>query len=563
MTCYTVSVSGSSPPTPGNAPVATRYPAALAFVGVSAVLHGLGLWSLSAVDMRSHDDEETPYEFEIDIAPEAPEAPDPGAEDDEPVVEPDPEPDPDTNTAAIVDPVIKPDVAPEPEPDPVVDPIVVVDAGASDAAVETPLELDAGVADAGPDAGVFDAGSASAVADAGPRAIDAGTPLVATSTRDGGSAGRGDAGPRDAGTAVASSSDAGANVGPKVVGVGVDLAALTPPKDHLAVVIRFDRMRGTEWAERTEAILAPMPDYRLIIGERKIPIARSFDLLMISTSNPRDVTATNLATRTAMGPEATRKFLEHKDLPIAWSPVQGGALGKLGRSPFVAPDDPRVYLTPLPSWVLLVDPKHVGKLATPRPGSLDLTPGDDSLPVWVQKLPKVAAMTGTTPSFEGGPAVAVSARGLPAFIDVPLVARLPAPRHFTVGLWMHQNGLIARGTMQFASDKKAATFVTRASAAQKSLLGSKLKMLALQRFNGFYAVKNLSFRRVGSRVSYATSVSTADGIAMTKAAAAQATSWYSRKRAPDPAPAPTPAPNKSGGIDAGPGSGSTTTPTPP
>jgi hypothetical protein len=456
----------------------TVRPAALL---VSAVAHGTLFWALMAVQGEEEIDDE-PFAVEIDVAPLPPEAFDPPARQ-----EPQAQRAPEARSDEVA--VAEPEPEPEPEPDPSA---AVIDAGVDAAPIP---ESDAGPLIAGADAG--------------------------TAELAGVAGGEGDAGVSEA------SQPAGAK-GP--VGVGVDLAPLSPPGDHLAVLIRFDRLRGTDWAPRAEKVLAPMPDYRMIIGNRKLAISDQLDALLISSSDPMDVAATNLAGRTTLEGAALRALLNHSEAPVTWSPARGGALGAIGRSPHRTPTDQRVYLTPMDRWVVLVDRDHLGPLADPGGGGLDERPPRNRLPSWLRGLPGLFALTGSGPRAEDGPALAVSVRGLPEAIEIPLVGALPAPRHLTLALEVQPLGFVVRGTMTFANAERAERFVTTANATRSSLVGSPLSATALKRFHAYHGIRGLSLRRAANRVSLATSISIADARALLDIAADQTTQWYARRR---------------------------------
>lgn len=474
MTCYT-RVSRSSP----------TYAAIVA----SVVAHVLLFAGLAAVDTGEPEPEDDSFVVEIDVAPAAPEATDRlSSLEDEPV-----------DQADVV-------AAVEPEPEPVIDPeAIAIDAGVPiDAApIDAPRQLaavDAGPTDAGgdPDAG-------TAIASSG---IDAGATT--------------DAGPGD------NTGDA-TPTGP--VGVGVDLGFAAPSGDHLAVLLRFDRIRGSIWHQPAEEILEPMPDYRMIIGDRAVSIASRLDMLMISSSDPRDVTATNLAGKTPGSAADLRSFLDHPKSPVTWTQAHGGALGSIQSPQFTTSADQRVYLAPMAGWIVLADRKHLGALAQPAGAELGTLPAKGSLPPWMQRLPRLIGVTGTGSTIDDGPAVALSVRGLPDEIEIPMVGKLTAPEHMTAALQIHKLGFIVRGTMEFESAEQAAAFIDKVSRTRASLLASPVTAAPLRRFHAYHAVNGLTLKPIGSRVSYATSISVPDARAMMKLAASQTTRWYLRRRA--------------------------------
>src|SRR5262249_23536839 len=139
---------------------------------------------------------------------------------------------------------------------------------------------------------------------------------------------------------------AGAPANAATPGPAANLLSYFPKGHVVTLLLRFDRLRGTEWAAAGEKLLSPMPDYRTLIGDRPIHIADVFDTLVISTFSPRDVSATTLVGRTAMSPADLRTMLDHDGAPVAWSAAQGGALGRRRAGSMVFARDHRGFLPP-------------------------------------------------------------------------------------------------------------------------------------------------------------------------------------------------------------------------
>jgi hypothetical protein len=426
-----------------------------------------------------------------------------------------------------------------------------IDAGVPDAGVVSDARVrrrDAGDLDAGDlDAGDLDAG-----------ALDANDEMFATAGGDGGAPISDDGGAGDGGVevAVGVSTDGGAPTTPVSDddAIGVTATSVAPgtganllsyfPKGHVVtLLLRFDRLRGTEWAPATEAVLAPMPDYQTIIGDRPVHIADVFDTLVISTPSPRDVEATTLVGRSVMAPADLRALLDHDGAPVAWSPASGGALGRRRAGARVFPGDRRVFLSPFAGWIVLAQPGDLGTLTRPGHGDLDtLVAPDAALPDWLRRVHTIESESGTPT----GPALVLTMSALAGRYDLPDigvgVTSLPAPERITLALEIDAHGFVVRGNLRFATDADAAEAAASLTKIHDSVMDSRLLREVLSQAHALNVIKGLSVVRTGKRVSYATSLSIADARALMALAAKMVGDYYGQQRIPAPAPTPTPAP---------------------
>jgi hypothetical protein len=483
--------------------VLTRRSGIAVALGISLVVHML---LVTAVVWQGSDDADDADPFsvlEIDIAPPAPEGFDPA--DDEPAAELVEEPPP-PEPAAPDETTLEPEPAPEPAPEP-----------------EVAVPIDAGVPDASPRARGDAAPDETAEADDG----DAGPP------RDGGpevAAAARDGGPGATGPATS---------GPRVrlpPGAAADFRRYAPDGDKVAVLLRYDRLRGTPWAPLADAILAPMPDHRSIVGDRKVAMTELFDTLLISSRNPTDVVATNIIARTRKPNAETRRFLDNAVQHVKWKAVRGGVIGKRQPSDVKLERDTREYLMPWPNWVVLTRAKHLGSAArTPIPGAVDLDTvqaENDALPPWLQRAHSIDSESGEGP----GPIAIVSVGGIVASeVPVPQFGTLPTPQTVSLALEMATTGFFVRGTLIFDTEARAQDFHARVEAAQTRMLDSKLSELLLKNFHAYHALKGLTVRRKGRKVTYATSISNADAKAMMELAADWARRFYAAQEDVPPA----------------------------
>jgi len=74
---------------------------------------------------------------------------------------------------------------------------------------------------------------------------------------------------------------------PTTAGTAANLLSYFPDGHVLTALIRFDRLRGTEWSAQTERLLRPLPDYQLLFGSRDADVTAKLETLVISTPRPR------------------------------------------------------------------------------------------------------------------------------------------------------------------------------------------------------------------------------------------------------------------------------------
>jgi hypothetical protein len=339
------------------------------------------------------------------------------------------------------------------------------------------------------------------------------------------------------------------------IGAAADFRPYIPGRDKVAVLLRYDRLRGTPWSKLADAILAPMPDYRAIIGDRKIPLEDLFDVLLISSRNPMDVVATNLVATTRQTPSEIRRLLDHKLQRVTWRAVRGGVLGTRQPSAVKLERDTRHYLLPAPGVVVLTRAGHLGQPA--REGiserDLDRVRADESaLPEWLKR----ARHAGREAGDASGPIAVMSVTGIHrSSFEVPQIGRVPTPQHFALALEMAGTGFYLRGTLRFGSPERATEFQQVLEAAKGRLIGSRLGELMLRNFHVYHALKGLTLRRKGTLVTYATSISSADARAGMQLAADWARRFYAAQldkaplappREPAAKPPASPAPGDPG-----------------
>lgn len=427
---------------------------------------------------------------------------------------------------------------------------------------EAPLVAEAedgGVGDAGdPDAGagqvaMIDPGTTGSNADgAGSAAASEGAGSAgARAASEGTGTGSGSAGPGVAGATEAGSSAGLAGMdnqpavegAPTSAGTAANLLAYFPPGHQITVLVRFDRLRKTEWAAPATELFKPMPDYGALFGARNVAIADRLDTLVISSPRPRDATATTLVARTPMSRTEMRDFLANPAAPIEWSATKGGMFGKRTRTPF--PNDRRVLLSPWRGWFVLAQPEDLAGLTTgASKATLDMVEAKAKLPPWLASIREIekettdapatptppprkpsaastskpgASPTQRTPRSSDdarGPALVLTLKGPGKRYKIPDVGlgvtSAPSPDRLSLAMELVKQGWLVRGNIVFASEADATEFVQTVRDAQTRVTDSRILSAVLKKQHVLNAITGLSLARSGARVSYATSVSIAD-----------------------------------------------------
>jgi hypothetical protein len=535
----------------------------LAGVSASLLLHVLaGVVMRVAAPGPLIEDRDEPIlvDFDMEEAPPPPEAEMPAEEE---ALPPPPAP-PEPAAEAVVEPEPEPEIIAKPEDEPQVeidagppppdagvdDAARPADSGADDAGADTDAALLAAQADnagaatavaAAADAGVHDAGllaraggdadaSAASAEPVAAAAIDGGPGGPVAST-DPGAAGE-DPGRMGTGMGIPSTSD-------------INLLAYLPPGDVVSVLVRFDRLRGWPWAAQAEAILAPMPDYRTLIGKRDVKVSDLFDFIIISTPQPRDVTATTLVGRARLAGPEVRAFINHAEAPVHWYTARGGAVGRRLPSPLAFPGDARMFLLPRPSWVVLAQPRYLGVLPQPAEGAIDMAMASEAdMPEWLARVPAIEEATGG-PN-QRGPLLMVTVQGLlPPRWRAPFLGEVETPRRMTLAVEVARGGFYVRGAMLFDSADQAERFIAAFGKAQAEVTTTPLGKALLGRFHVYHALSGLSFKRNGTKVAYATSISVADARGLLDSAAAQVRRFFDAQGEPAPRrPRPKPTPEQ-------------------
>jgi hypothetical protein len=323
---------------------------------------------------------------------------------------------------------------------------------------------------------------------------------------------------------------------PTSAGTAANLLAYFPPGHQITVLIRFDRLRKTEWAEPATRLFKPMPDYGALFGGRDVALADQLDMLVISSPRPRDATATTLVGHTQLSRAQMRAFLANPAAPIEWSATKGGMFGK--RTGKLFPNDRRVLLSPWHGWFVLAQPDDLVGLLGAAKGNLDAIEVKGKLPPWLATIrtieqetvespkPDAKAKPGGSPKpgdDQRGPALVLTLRGAGKRYDIPDlgigVTTAPSPERLSLAMELVKQGWLVRGNIVFASESDATEFVQTVQDVQTRIMDSRILSGLLKKQHALNAITGLSLARTGARVSYATSISIADARALLAAAA--------------------------------------------
>jgi hypothetical protein len=381
-------------------------------------------------------------------------------------------------------------------------------------------------------------GSIVALADAGvPLGGDAGVQVAAIESGSGTGSGPGTGSGSGSGVAAAIETGSGSgapgvdnqpavNGAPTTAGTAANLLAYFPAGHQVTVLVRFDRLRNTEWAEQAERLFKPMPDYQALFGARAAGVGGKFDTLVISSPRPRDATATTLVVHAPIPRRELRDFLANPDTPITWTVAKGGMLGH--RSGKLFPGDKRVLLAPWKEWVVLAPPADLPGLLAPAKGAIDSVETRAKLPPWLQTIRTIEQESGDEK--QRGPALVLTLAGPGQRYEIPDVGlgvtSLPSPQRISAAMELVTQGWLIRGNIVFAKEADAKEFAQAITDVQQRITDSRVFSALLRRQHALNVVTGLSLQRTGARVSYATSMSIADARALMAAAAATLDAYY-------------------------------------
>jgi hypothetical protein len=203
-----------------------------------------------------------------------------------------------------------------------------------------------------------------------------------------------------------------------------DLGAYGPEGSRFTVLLRLDRLRGTDYQAPLDALLKHVPDRRELLTGTGLDLFADFDAVLMATPNPRDPSVTFLAVRHHLDPAAFRgalsRGLEQSDRTLVWRKLAGryvgerGAAGKDGGATTGRYDEKRIIvmfdpglaiLTPRAYRALLLEPPRASKTSktgegAAAPSAEDPDGGADAgapPPSWSTLLGRIDAEEGLVP----------------------------------------------------------------------------------------------------------------------------------------------------------------------
>ncbi len=154
-----------------------------------------------------------------------------------------------------------------------------------------------------------------------------------------------------------------------------DLSAYGPKGSRLTVLLRLDRLRGTDYAAPVDALLAKLPDRRDLLEGTDLDLFQTFDALLIATPHPLDPSVTFLAARHRLDDATLRAALTRgakaTDRQIAWRTEGGRPVGERrprGKLPPGTPPsrDDRLIVLAAPGLAIVTPPAYRALLLAPR-----------------------------------------------------------------------------------------------------------------------------------------------------------------------------------------------------
>jgi hypothetical protein len=170
-----------------------------------------------------------------------------------------------------------------------------------------------------------------------------------------------------------------------------DLGAYGPEGSRVTVLMRLDRLRGTDYQTPVDELLLHLPDRRDLLAGTGLDLFRDFDVLLAATPNPRDPLVTFLAVRHHLAESALKSALgrgaKETDRALVWRRESGRLVGeRRARKAAVAGAPPnrddRLIVLSDPGLAIVTPPAYRDLLvgAGPRAATATTTPDGGAPP---------------------------------------------------------------------------------------------------------------------------------------------------------------------------------------
>ena len=155
-----------------------------------------------------------------------------------------------------------------------------------------------------------------------------------------------------------------------------DLNAYGPRGSRLTVLLRLDRLRGTDYVAPVDGLLQRLPDRRDLLEGTGLDLFQTFDALLIATPHPLDPAVTFLAARHHLADAALKAALTRgaraTDRTIAWHVERGRPVAERHpRAGVAAPRDDRLIILAAPGLAVVTPPAYRAILLAPHPTTPD------------------------------------------------------------------------------------------------------------------------------------------------------------------------------------------------
>jgi hypothetical protein len=196
-----------------------------------------------------------------------------------------------------------------------------------------------------------------------------------------------------------------------------DLGAYGPQGSRLTVLMRFDRLRGTEYVPALDHLLMFLPDRRALVEGTGLNLFDDFDAVLIATPNPLDPMVTFLAARHHLEDSALRTALARgtrgTNHTLTWRTEAGRPVGEwhwhAGQGGALQPTDARLVVLAAPGLAVVTPPAyrelllasaaHGADAGASTTGNADAgADGGAGSPGWAGLLSRIDAEEGLMPA---------------------------------------------------------------------------------------------------------------------------------------------------------------------